>query len=182
MQALDSWDWADIHHLALGEARRILGRGHDADDAAQEATIRAWRRRDSCRDTPYAWIRTIARREALRVAGRQRDDQPLDQTLTQADDATYDPSLADVHTAVAALEPDDRLLVLLRYWGDLSQPQVAAAASMPEGTVKVRLHRARQRLRVALSAPHAGRSHPRRAHSRRGGSRPRHAGARLATQ
>jgi RNA polymerase sigma-70 factor (ECF subfamily) len=42
--------------------------------------------------------------------------------------------------------------VLLRYWADLTQPEVARLTKLPEGTVKVRLHRARQRLRAALEA------------------------------
>ena len=49
-------------------------------------------------------------------------------------------------------EATDRLRLLLRYWGALTQPEVARATALPEGTVKVRLHRARERLRVALSA------------------------------
>ena len=58
----------------------------------------------------------------------------------------------DVRVAIRALEASDRLLLLLRYWGDLTQPEVARATALPEGTVKVRLHRARERLRVALTA------------------------------
>jgi len=42
--------------------------------------------------------------------------------------------------------------VLLRSWADLTQPEVARLTALPEGTVKVRLHRARLRLRVALGA------------------------------
>jgi RNA polymerase sigma-70 factor (ECF subfamily) len=44
----------------------------------------------------------------------------------------------------------DRAVVTLRYFGDLTQPEVAAALGVPEGTVKVRLHRLRHRLAAAL--------------------------------
>src|SRR4051812_50121419 len=64
-----TWDWATVHRLALREARTILGAGPDAEDAAQEAAMRAWRRRATCRDAPGAWGRTIAHNEALRTAG-----------------------------------------------------------------------------------------------------------------
>ena len=52
--------------------------------------------------------------------------------------------------AVALLDPDERQLIGLRYVRDLSQPEVARYLDLPEGTVKVRLHRVRGRLRKAL--------------------------------
>ena len=65
-------EWGAIHRLCLSETRRILGAGDRADDAAQEAIIRAWRHWDrrAHSDAVAAWVRTIARREAYRIAGR----------------------------------------------------------------------------------------------------------------
>ena len=151
MRTHHTWDWSSVHELALRETRAILGRGPDAEDAAQEAAMRAWRRRATCRDAPGPWIRTIARNEALRVAGRRRDEAPLDDAPEIAGDATDGVDPGDVRAAVGALDHGDRVLLLLRYWADLTQPEVAQATSLPEGTVKVRLHRARQRLRLALA-------------------------------
>ena len=51
--------------------------------------------------------------------------------------------------ALSVLKPDERRLIRLRYMEDLTQGQVAEALGVPEGTVKVRLHRARARLRGA---------------------------------
>jgi RNA polymerase sigma-70 factor, ECF subfamily len=153
METHHAWDWTSVHGLALREARAVLGHGPDAEDAAQEAAIRAWRRRATCREAPSGWIRAIARNEALRVAGRRSDTAPLEDADGVAGDA---PSLTDpraVRAAVGSLDHADRLLLLLRYWADLTQSEVARAMEMPEGTVKVRLHRARQRLRLELSAP-----------------------------
>jgi RNA polymerase sigma-70 factor (ECF subfamily) len=130
----------------------VLGPGPDAEDAAQDAAIRAWRRRGTCHDAPAAWVRAIARNEALRVAGRRRSEAPLDEAMPMAGDAQGTGEAHDVRVAVQALEASDRLLLLLRYWGDLTQPEVARATALPEGTVKVRLHRARERLRVTLGA------------------------------
>lgn len=151
MRTHQSWDWDHAHRIALGETRAVLGHGPDAEDAAQEAAIRAWRRRATCRDAPAAWIRAIARNEALRTAGRRRDEAPLEAAAAVAVAAAPGDS-QDVRAAVRALDPGDRLLVLLRYWADLTQPEVARAAALPEGTVKVRLHRARRRLGLALGA------------------------------
>jgi RNA polymerase sigma-70 factor (ECF subfamily) len=152
MRNHNTWDWASVHHLALREARSVLGPGPDAEDAAQEAAMRAWRRRATCRDAPGAWIRAIARNEALRTVGRRRDEQPLEAVGEVHGQASADVESHDVRAAVGALEQSDRVLLLLRYWADLTQPEVARATAMPEGTVKIRLHRARQRLRVALSS------------------------------
>jgi len=66
-------EWGAIHRLCLIETRRILGPGARADDAAQEAIIRAWRHWDrrSHSDAVVAWVRTIARREAYRIASHR---------------------------------------------------------------------------------------------------------------
>ena len=130
----------------------MLGAGLDAEGAAQDAAIRAWRRRATCHGAPAAWVRTIAHNEALRIVGRRRDEVPLDDEAALACEAHGTADAHDVRMAIRALEASDRLLLLLRYWGDLTQPEVARATALPEGTVKVRLHRARERLRVALSA------------------------------
>jgi RNA polymerase sigma-70 factor, ECF subfamily len=130
----------------------MLGPGPDAEDAAQDAAIRAWRRRATCHDAPAAWVRAIARNEGLRVAGRRRAEAPLDEAMPIACDVHGTGEAHDVRVAIQALEASDRLLLLLRYWGDLTQPEVARATALPEGTVKVRLHRARERLRVTLGA------------------------------
>ena len=56
------WDWASVRALCLREARRVLGPATTADDAAQEAAIRAWRQRAHCRTPrrPNPWIAAIA--------------------------------------------------------------------------------------------------------------------------
>jgi hypothetical protein len=43
------WDWEKVRALCLDEARRYLGTSTAADDAAQEAAIRAWRHQTHCR-------------------------------------------------------------------------------------------------------------------------------------
>jgi RNA polymerase sigma-70 factor (ECF subfamily) len=150
-----AWDWTHVHRVALAETRSILGHGADAEDAAQEAALRAWRARSSCRTfrRPEPWTREIARNEALRLVSLRRCDAPLE--------AAGDPGGHDVESgaghpdlrhAIGTLDHTDRMLLFLRYWGDLTQPEVARVTRLPEGTVKVRLHRARGRLRTELSS------------------------------
>lgn len=126
----------------------------DAEDAAQEALLRAWRSRAACRahEDPEAWVRCIARHEAIRLATRDRRRGEL-----AAEGAGAEPSHApaveltiDVVRAVRTLAPSDRALVALRYGADLSQPAVARALGVPEGTAKVRLHRVRRKLLTHL--------------------------------
>ncbi len=54
--------------------------------------------------------------------------------------------------ALAALSPGDRHVLLLIAWADLSYQEVADALSLPVGTVRSRLNRARRKVRQALGS------------------------------
>jgi RNA polymerase sigma-70 factor (ECF subfamily) len=56
--------------------------------------------------------------------------------------------LADLHAALDLLSDRDRCLLQLKYEEDLTQAAIARRLGIPEGTVKVRLHRARNKLRL----------------------------------
>jgi RNA polymerase sigma-70 factor (ECF subfamily) len=149
---------------AIREARRYLMASHDVDEVVQEALVRAWRRRTSCRgEDRMPWMRQIARNEALRLLDRRRrrmehellDDTTLLATFADEDAAEAQEDLLlrmEVEQAVGCLSVADRQLLALRYERDLSQPEVARMLGIPEGTVKIRLHRLRGRLRKALDA------------------------------
>ena len=86
---------------------------------------------------------------------------------------------ADLHAALGRLGERDRQLLELRYDEDLTQAAIASRLGIPEGTVKVRLHRARNKLRRAFVAPlsactrgRAGRGEVRTAVQRRRGGPP----------
>lgn len=101
-----------------------------------------------------AWIRQIAMREALRVLERSaRRPIPMEELPGPAETDEGVDRLQDrleLTEMLSSFTTLDRALVLLRYVADMSQPEVATALDMPEGTVKVRLHRIRQRLRSEL--------------------------------
>jgi RNA polymerase sigma-70 factor (ECF subfamily) len=140
------------------EARRVLRNGDDVEDVVQEALMRAWRHRDSCRSSAArgAWIRQIARHEAYRLLGRVRHGEPFDEEAERLPgvDADADAIVRQivVRGAIARLPPEDRVLALLRYEADLEHPRIAGLLGIPEGTVKVRLHRIRNRLRPELAS------------------------------
>lgn len=164
VQPGDEWNWELMRGIATREARRYLVAAHDVDDVVQEALVRAWRRRASCRGADRVpWMRQIARNEALRLLDRRRvraerellDDERLLSAVPdhEAEEEREEMLLRmQVEQVVGRLSVDDRRLLALRYTGDLSQPEVARMLGIPEGTVKVRLHRLRGRLRRELEA------------------------------
>lgn len=152
------WDWPLLHDRCQREAHRLLSNPHDAEDAAQEAIARAWRKRHTCRTpgTPVPWLLQITRNEAFRLMGRRRDE-PDPEVAARAGASTGDvgadelAARVDVRRAVSRLTTDERVLVHLRYGEDLKQDSIADLLDTPEGTIKVRLYRVRERLRADLT-------------------------------
>lgn len=148
------WDWGSVRALCLRETRRLLGSSTAADDAAQDATIRAWRHRRRCRTParPEPWIATIARREALRVLA-QRSERVIESDHELADTRQELGRLIeslDLHRAVGGLDSQDRRLLIGHYWQDLPNSELAMQLGLAEVTIRVRLHRLRRRLRDIL--------------------------------
>jgi RNA polymerase sigma-70 factor (ECF subfamily) len=138
---------------------RILGRPHDAEDAAQEAMVMAYRSLRSYRgDGPLGgWLMRIATRQAFRRLGQRRDSlqltpdlplgapgsDPLAVTLASERERT-------VRLAVAGLREPYREVVALRFFGELSLDEIAEVTRRPLNTVKTQLRRGLQRLRPRL--------------------------------
>jgi RNA polymerase sigma-70 factor (ECF subfamily) len=153
------WDWAGLRRRSRAEAMRVLGDPHTADEAAQEAMTRAWRQRDRCRDPhqPEPWVARIARNEALRLrAGEKKQVDMASRAAEERISADFPAedvliSRLSVQQALSALTLEERRLIDLRYKDDLAQPVIANILGLPEGTVKVRLHRLRNRLRKVIT-------------------------------
>ena len=148
------WDWGELRALCLDEARRLLGTSTAADDAAQEAAIRAWRHRERCRTParPQPWIARIARNEALRILAR-RSELPLIDDASIADprqDSSAFVLSLDLWRAMSGMDGQDTRLLIGHYWQDLPDSELAMQLGLAEVTVRVRLHRIRQRLRDIL--------------------------------
>ncbi len=150
----DAWCWSSLGAECLRETRRILNSREDAEEAAQEALIRAWRQRVSCErpEAPGAWVAQIARHEALRLLVRERARrqthgivQRLAHPVNHAESDAIIERL-DLQTALEDLSVEDRALIALRYQVGVSQAQLADALSVPHSSVRVRLHRIRKRL------------------------------------
>jgi RNA polymerase sigma-70 factor (ECF subfamily) len=140
---------------AYRTAAAILGDPADAEDVIQDAMLRAWQRLDQMRDQDRmaAWFGRIlvnACRDRLR--GRRRPvvrwTPPPAATATLPDVAERDALLR----ALAGLNPDQRIAIVLRYYLDLPLETIAERTSTPLGTVKTRLHHGLQAMRAAYEA------------------------------
>lgn len=141
-------------------AYRYASNPSEAEDIAQDALLRAWRRRSTLRDSERRnqWLATIVRNEAFRQHARVRPDPTSTLEFSQGaeDEAVLAAvELADLHAALAGLSERDRQLLEMRYEEDLTQATIASRLGIPEGTVKVRLHRARQKLRLLYAGASA---------------------------
>jgi RNA polymerase sigma-70 factor (ECF subfamily) len=143
---------------ALGLACYILGDASEAEDATQEAMARAWKARGSLRQIGSfdAWIDRIlvnTCRERLRRRRKVREVplEPMDGAEPEAVDR-FGAMLArdSVGRALLGLTVDQRTVVVLRYWRDLSLEQIADRLGWPLGTVKSRLHYALAAMREQL--------------------------------
>lgn len=143
---------------------RVLGDLHEAEDAAQEAFVTAFRSLAGWRaDGPFgAWLTRIAVRIALRRAERRREvawidpshpERPLDLP------GGIDPAVAslraerstEVRAAVARLDEPYREVVALRFFGELSLDEISSQTGRPLATVKTHLRRGLIRLRGAMN-------------------------------
>jgi len=135
----------------------ILGDALEAEDAVQDALLRAWRSVGAVRDLEgfQAWFDRILVNGCRDRLRRRRTIRfiPLDPSVDPAMPSDPFRAIAERDAllgGLAALDPDERVVIVLHYWADLSLEQIAARIGAPLGTVKSRLHRARNRLRTEL--------------------------------
>jgi RNA polymerase sigma-70 factor (ECF subfamily) len=153
-----SWDWAELRNFCFAHALRVVGCRDTAEEAAQEAIVRAWRHRESCRqpERPLGWLRRIAHNEAVRVACRRPDElltgDPLPASGGRTDDSDALENRLLFSGILGTLSEADQELAWLRYYEDLTCAKLADHFGLSEATVKVRLHRLRKRLRQRLEA------------------------------
>ena len=149
-------------HRVYGVALRMLGRRAEAEDVAQETFLRAYRSVKEFRGEAKlsTWLYAITSRLCLnRLASpayqRTRHDDDL---LSRVPDDTEDVAghverrerEAAVHAAIADLDHDRRLVLVLADLEGLAYEEIAEALGVPIGTVRSRLHRARMDLKTRL--------------------------------
>jgi RNA polymerase sigma factor (sigma-70 family) len=148
---------------------RRCERPEDAADLLAEVFLVAWRR---IRDVPAGdggrlWLYGVARKVLANQRRRTRAETGLAVELADAlrleaaaPEPVRDGRLELLAGALAELGEGDRELLTLTAWEDLSPAQIAVVLHRPVGVVRVRLHRARARLRERLARAEEGASLP----------------------
>lgn len=120
-----------------------------------EVFLAVWRRLDEVPSEPSAWLLGIARGVlSNRRRGQDRHAALIARLISdqQADAATGEAEVdVEIVTALGSLSASDQELLLLVAWEELSVDELARVLGVRRGTAAVRLHRARRRLRHALS-------------------------------
>ena len=160
-----------LPHLdaAYNLARWLLRSDQAAEDAVQEASMRAFRYIESLRgDDARPWLLGIVRNTCFTMLERTRnqpqwvdfDEAEFEAALIEAPQHGADPVMQlqqqrirlQVDAAIRALSPPLREVIVLREFEDLDYAQIAKIAGVPIGTVMSRLARGREKLRAALSS------------------------------
>jgi RNA polymerase sigma-70 factor (ECF subfamily) len=158
-----------LPHLdaAYNLARWLLRHDHDAEDAVQDAFLRAHQAWGRFRGGDgRAWLLTIVRNTCYsRLRANRRDGAPEifdDEAHSSSDDhadanaaAWREAKSAQLQRALEKLAPEFREVIVLHELEGLAYRDIAAVAEIPIGTVMSRLARARQKLQTELLAPAA---------------------------
>ena len=152
-------DLARASGARLDATARLILRDPDlAQDAVQETLIRAWRGLPGLRDTGAFdhWLHTLVAHACLELI-RRRKRRVIEVELSPADDpSTLDASALianrdQLERALARLDPEIRVVVVLYFYLDLPLAGIADALGIPVGTVKSRLHRSLGLMRSTMA-------------------------------
>jgi RNA polymerase sigma-70 factor (ECF subfamily) len=157
-QRLEDW-LEEGYAVSFRTACLIMGNPADAEEAVQEAFLRAWRFRDALTSVPSIrpWLYRVVvnscysklRQEIPHRDHRAGEGELADRMATTADPAICAERSEVAEVVLAALQRlpvSLRVPIVLRYYADLSERDIALAIGRRPGTVKSRLHEARRRL------------------------------------
>src|SRR5579871_5370874 len=129
---------------------RMLGRAEDAEDATQAAFVRAFRALPGFRAESSAktWVYRIAINEALSLLRKRHHAPcPLEETSSVPDGTASVAERLAVGAAMVRVKPDQRAILVLRYWEEMSYEEIAEVLGLSLAAVKMRLNRAREEFR-----------------------------------
>ena len=141
-----------IHRLFL----QRTGNAEDADDLLQETFIKVYMNlhRYSPEYTFGQWLYTIARNTFIDYVRKRQDDLPIDEKFSSPASNTPTPEESVINSqqrhqielCIARLTPRYRTLIVMRFFDEYSYEEIAVKLSLPLGTVKTQIHRARERM------------------------------------
>jgi RNA polymerase sigma factor (sigma-70 family) len=135
--------------LAFG----VLGDRQAAEDAAQDAVVTAWRKLGNVRHgSPIEpWFLAIVANRCRKMWQQRNRRGAVPDRESYGSLAGDVADRLDIQQALKHLSPEQRLIVVLRFYYDLPLEESARIAGIPVGTAKSRLHRALASLRFDLS-------------------------------
>ncbi len=144
---------------------RMLGNAAEAEDAAQETFVRVYTHLKAYdpQQKLTSWILSVASHYCIDRLRRRRirwlsldelvQTRPLAGDAVRAEETVMErESCAEVRDMLQTLPAEYRLVIVLRYWQDLSYVEIARVVGSTEGAIKSRLHRARRMLAERLIA------------------------------
>ena len=148
-------------HKIFRTAYLVTGDYQLAEDAAQEAFLKAYSKIETLRDRDKfsSWVSVIAanysvdllRKNKKLIFTEKTDIQPdLSQEASPHDHWEHKENLHEVREALEKLDPDERILLVLKYFNEMSIKDIASMHQVSTGTIKSRLFRSREKLRILL--------------------------------
>ncbi len=141
-----------IHRLFV----QRLGGVNDADDLLQETFIKVYINLHRYRaDFTFGqWVYTIARNTFIDYVRRRQDDLPIDERFTAPASSAPTPEESVINLQqrtqiehyLERLAPRYRQLIVMRFFDEYSYEEIAVKLSLPLGTVKTQIHRAREQM------------------------------------
>lgn len=148
-------------HALAAVAERMLGDRADAEEVAADVLWQAWRQAgafDSSRGSVGAWLMMLVRSRSIdrlraRAARTLRDDpaEPVDSPDASLEIHSNQQRRV-VQAAIATLEDNERSVLEMAYYSDLTQSAIAERTGLPLGTVKSRIRSAMIKLREGLKS------------------------------
>ena len=158
--------WETHHAVAMATALRLCHHRTLAEEITQGAFLLAWRGLPGFQQgySFRPWLLRILYRHALNVMEKQRhylhpvtladfveSEHGQRSSIEQSDMQEQVAQREEVRQALANLNAEQRRVIALRYGADLTESEIADVLGWPIGTVKSRLNRARERLRILLT-------------------------------
>lgn len=139
----------------------VTGDHQMAEDAAQEAFLKAFSNLDKLRELDKfgAWVNVIASNYAIDMLRKKKKMIFTDNFSTHAD---HNPGNSpqkswekneeaqEIRNAIMLLDPEEREILVLKYFNELSIKEISSIINVPQGTIKSRLFRARKKVRLLL--------------------------------
>lgn len=149
----------DRYQRALyNTALRMTGDGEAARDITQDTFVKAFERLREYRPEHkfFSWIYRIMINDVLNLLKQRKLTQGLETEIVServAPDVEFDNKRQSerIESALRELSFDQRLVIVLRYFNDMSYQEISVILSLPEKTVKSRLYSARQNLATLLT-------------------------------